>query len=108
MNKSSHCALCGTSSESASLLGGAGGYVCYTCLGQAFSTVAASYGTPRSPADVRNPPAATKRCFVCDQPVTAGNLVAFRHPFCFCGDCLRQAFEMCTERGKDPFAVVAF
>jgi hypothetical protein len=102
------CALCGADSATSLLLGGVNGFVCFACLGKAFEAVASSYGKPRGPAAAKSVPVATKRCFICDDPVPAGKLVVFRSPFCFCGNCLVQAFGITVEEGKEVLAVVNF
>ncbi len=109
MNDStSVCTLCGAKKGDAALLGGANGYVCYSCLGEMFFAVAKSYGKSRGPESVQMQPSANKHCLICDQPVAAGSLVAYRHPFCFCGECLQRAFEMSAFSDPGSLAVVNF
>lgn len=98
-----HCVLCGSSSATSLLLGGANGFACYRCLGKLFAAVAESYGQERSPGE-RSPPA-TKRCVICDGAITDRRLVVYRHPYCFCGACLQDAFDSALS-GSEPLAVV--
>lgn len=108
MNTTSVCVLCGRGSPDASLLGGRNGYVCFGCLASIFSDVARTYGHSRGPENAKSAPDAGHRCLMCDQPAPAGKLVAFRRPYCFCGECLQLAFEVCVSEGPEPLAVVNF
>lgn len=103
-----HCALCGASSMDSSLLAGKYGYVCFACLGATFSAVAKTHGKPRGPENAKSVPDATNRCFICNRPVPAVKLIAYRHPFCFCGECLQRAFEACMDENSESLAIVEF
>lgn len=102
------CALCAANSSNSTVLAGANGFVCFSCLSHAFSSIAKSYGTPRGPEDTKSGLTADRRCLLCDQRAPAGKLIAYRHPFCFCGDCLLRAFEVSVDGGPEPLAVVKF
>ena len=91
----SFCALCGCGAADVHLLAGTHGFVCFACLAQAFSAVATTYGQPRGADTVKSRPTASDRCHLCDTPVAAGSLVAYRHPYCFCGSCLSSVFDLC-------------
>jgi hypothetical protein len=98
--------MCGAKNQ---LLACNSGYVCFPCLGEAFAAIASSYDKSRGPESVKQiPPTAVTRCFVCGQPAPAGKLIAWAHPFCFCGDCLKKAFEIAADDGDEPLAVVEF
>ncbi len=103
-----HCALCGASSADTDLLGGRSGYVCLGCLGPAFSAIAKTRSRPRGTSDVEHQLDAAYRCFICDKRISTARLVAYRHPFCFCGDCLQTTFEICITDNSEPLSIVRF
>jgi DNA-directed RNA polymerase subunit RPC12/RpoP len=103
-----HCALCGASSADTHLLGGRSGYVCWSCLSPVFAAVAKTYSQPRGTNEAEHPLNASYRCFICDKRISAARLIAYRHPFCFCGDCLQTAFDICTTDSLEPLSIVKF
>lgn len=102
------CVLCGANNSDSPVLSGPNGFACFSCLGEAFSAIAKSYGKPRGPEDAKSGLTANNRCLFCDQRAPAGKLVAYRSPHCFCGECLQKAFEITLDGGPEPLAVVNF
>jgi hypothetical protein len=100
------CAMCGANSKDSQLMAGKQGYVCFGCIGGALNAVSKTYGQPREVDTVKHVPDATQRCFVCDLPVTSATLIAYRHPFCFCGVCLADALDVAVSQ-KAPMLQVA-
>lgn len=102
------CALCGINEDATHLVMGANIIVCYPCLGSAFAAIAKTYGSPRGICDTKHRLDATKRCMICDKGITAGNLIAYREPYCFCAECLQFTFEICLEKESDALTIVKF
>ena len=89
MNARTICTACGTrKGEGAALIDGKNSPVCSKCIGLALRRVADTYGKPHGIAEARSAPATTARCFMCDAAIVSSGFVAYRHPYCFCGECL--------------------
>lgn len=104
-----HCSLCGASDTTASLLAGTSSYVCFTCLGAALASAATSHGKPRGIHDVDHVHLdGSKRCCLCDERAVSTKLVAMFDKWAICGNCLKNAAEICIDDGQEDLGIVSF
>lgn len=102
------CVLCGTDYENTSIIVGINGFVCHPCLGEAFAAMARAQPRRVYAGEVATMLNANRCCLICAELITKYSLVAYRGPYCFCGRCLRTAFDICLDTEEGRLAIVEF
>jgi len=112
MSNRSVCTLCGASDDCFPLIGGANGFLCFSCIGEALQAVAQAHHEKGKDTEGRSHGlTARQRCLICDEKITTRRLVAHRHPFAICDVCLRAALDTLLEAtpgAPAPLAIVDF